>query len=123
MSERFFEITVFILGGIAYGLMEVLFRGHTHWSMVITGGACVLTLYLIMDWTMNLPLVVAALAGAGIITFYEFCVGMLVNVSFGWHVWDYSSMPGNILGQICPLFTGLWFAMCLVFFGLVRLFA
>ena len=123
MSERFFEITVFILGGMAYGLMEVLFRGHTHWSMVITGGACVLTLYLIMDCTMNLPLVVAALAGAGIITFYEFCVGMLVNVSFGWHVWDYSSMPGNILGQICPLFTGLWFAMCLVFFGLVRLFA
>ena len=123
MSERFFEITVFILGGMAYGLMEVLFRGHTHWSMVITGGACVLTLYLIMDWTMNLPLVVAALAGAGIITFYEFCVGMLVNVSFGWHVWDYSSMPGNILGQICPLFTGLWFAMCLVFFCLVRLFA
>ena len=123
MSERFFEITVFILGGMAYGLMEVLFRGHTHWSMVITGGACVLTLYLIMDWTMNLPLVVAALAGAGIITFYEFCVGMLVNVSFGWHVWDYSSMPGNILGQICPLFSGLWFAMCLVFFGLVRLFA
>ena len=123
MSERFFEITVFILGGMAYGLMEVLFRGHTHWSMVITGGACVLTLYLIMDWTMNLPLVVAALAGAGIITFYEFCVGILVNVSFGWHVWDYSSMPGNILGQICPLFTGLWFAMCLVFFGLVRLFA
>ena len=123
MSERFFEITVFILGGMAYGLMEVLFRGHTHWSMVITGGACVLTLYLIMDWTMNLPLVVAALAGAGIITFYEFCVGMLVNVSFGWHVWDYTSMPGNILGQICPLFTGLWFAMCLVFFGLVRLFA
>lgn len=123
MSERFFEITVFILGGMAYGLMEVLFRGHTHWSMVITGGACVLTLYLIMDWTMNLPLVVAALAGAGIITFYEFCVGMPVNVSFGWHVWDYSSMPGNILGQICPLFTGLWFAMCLVFFGLVRLFA
>ena len=123
MSERFFEITVFILGGMAYGLIEVLFRGHTHWSMVITGGACVLTLYLIMDWTMNLPLVVAALAGAGIITFYEFCVGMLVNVSFGWHVWDYSSMPGNILGQICPLFTGLWFAMCLVFFGLVRLFA
>ena len=123
MRERFFEITVFILGGMAYGLMEVIFRGHTHWSMVITGGACVLTLYLIMDWTMNLPLVVAALAGAGIITFYEFCVGMLVNVSFGWHVWDYSSMPGNILGQICPLFTGLWFAMCLVFFGLVRLFA
>ena len=123
MSERFFEITVFILGGMAYGLLEVLFRGHTHWSMVITGGACVLTLYLIMDRTMNLPLVVAALAGAGIITFYEFCVGMLVNVSFGWHVWDYSSMPGNILGQICPLFTGLWFAMCLVFFGLVRLFA
>ena len=49
MSEKILEILVFVLGGSAYGLMEILFRGHTHWTMVITGGACILTLYLLAD--------------------------------------------------------------------------
>ena len=39
------ELTVFLLGGCAYGLLEVLYRGHTHWTMLVTGGACVLTLF------------------------------------------------------------------------------
>ena len=39
------EIAVFVLGGGAYGLMEILFRGHTHWTMLVTGGACALTLF------------------------------------------------------------------------------
>ena len=34
---------------------------------------------------------VSALAGAVIITVYELAVGLLVNVKFGWHVWDYSA--------------------------------
>ncbi len=123
MSERIFEILVFALGGSAYGLMEILFRGHTHWTMVITGGACVLTLYLLEGWLLGMPLIIAALAGAVIITFYEFCVGMIVNVRLGWQVWDYSALPGNIMGQICPIFTLAWFFLCLLFLGIIKLFA
>lgn len=123
MSERIFEILVFTLGGSAYGLMEILFRGHTHWTMVITGGACVLTLYLLEGWLLGMPLIIAALAGAVIITFYEFCVGMIVNVRLGWQVWDYSALPGNIMGQICPVFTLAWFFLCLLFLGIIKLFA
>lgn len=123
MSERIFEILVFALGGSAYGLMEILFRGHTHWTMVITGGACVLTLYLLEGWLLGMPLIIAALAGAVIITFYEFCVGMIVNVRLGWQVWDYSALPGNIMGQICPVFTLAWFFLCLIFLGIIKLFA
>ncbi len=26
----------------------------------------------------------------------------------GWDVWDYSDLPGNFLGQICPQFAALW---------------
>ncbi len=115
------EITVFILGAAAYGMMEILFRGYTHWTMLITGGACVLTLYYLQDWLMGMPLVLAALAGAVIITGYEFFVGVMVNLRFGLNVWDYSSMPGNVLGQICPTFTAIWFAMCLIFFSLIKL--
>ncbi len=117
------EILVFALGGSAYGLMELLFRGHTHWTMVITGGACVLTLYWLEEWLMGMPLILAAAAGAMIVTAYEFSVGLIVNVRLGWHVWDYSSLPGNIMGQICPVFTVAWFVLCLVFLGLIKVFA
>ncbi len=123
MSERLLEFVVFIMGGIAYAMIEILFRGHTHWTMVLTGGACILTIYVLSGWWINVPLVVGALASAMIITFYEFCVGILVNLRLGWQVWDYSDMPGNILGQICPTFSAIWFFLCLIFLGIVRLFS
>lgn len=123
MSERLLEIIVFIMGGISYAMIEILFRGHTHWTMVLTGGACILTIYVLSGWWINVPLVVGALASAMIITFYEFCVGILVNIRLGWQVWDYSDMPGNILGQVCPTFSAIWFLLCLIFLGIVRLFS
>ena len=61
------EIAVFVLGGGAYGLMEILFRGHTHWTMLVTGGACALTLFYLREWLLAQPLAVSALAGAVII--------------------------------------------------------
>lgn len=115
------ELLVFALGGAAYAMMEILFRGHTHWSMALTGGACVVTLYILLDWLNGQPLVMAALAGAVIVTVYEFAVGCIVNLRFGWAVWDYSDMEGNLLGQICPVFTAAWFALCFLFLGVVRL--
>ena len=39
--------------------------------------------------------------------------GALELLFRGWNVWNYSLLPGNILGQICPLFTLLWFLLCL----------
>lgn len=130
MGEKFFsdgsnsiyaEILIFILGGAAYGLLETLFRGYTHWTMVLTGGACVLTLYLLSGWLLSMNLVLSAMAGAVIITIYEFCVGVIVNLRLGWDVCDYSSLPGNILGQICPTFTLAWFMLCFAFLGCVKL--
>jgi len=46
-----------------------------------------------------------------VITAVEFSVGVVVNILLGLDVWDYSSVPGNILGQICPAFTLLWFVI------------
>ena len=121
MREWMTEVLVFVLGGTAYGLMEVLFRGHTHWTMVLTGGACVTTLYLLLGWFDTQPLTTAALVGAAVITLYEFAVGYIVNLKLGWGVWDYSGMAGNVMGQICPQFSLAWFFLCFVFLGAVRL--
>lgn len=123
MSDRLLEILVFILGGVAYAMIEVLFRGHTHWTMVLTGGACVLTMYMMSGWLLDIPLIASALTGALIITMYELVVGLIVNIRLGWSVWDYSDMPGNILGQICPTFSAIWFLLCLIFLGIIKLFA
>ncbi len=114
------EILVFALGGCAYGLMEMLFRGYTHWSMVMTGGACILTFFTLQAWLLSLPLWLGASIGAAIITVYEFCVGYIVNVRLGWQVWDYSAMAGNVMGQICPAFTLAWFGLSFAFLGLLR---
>lgn len=47
--------------------------------------------------------------GAIIITLLEFITGMIVNVKLGWNVWDYSNLPFNVLGQICPFFFIAWY--------------
>lgn len=115
------ELVVFILGGAAYGCIEILFRGFTHWTMVLTGGACVLTIYVLLGWLTEMPLGLAALIGAVIITAYEFSVGCIVNLRLGWNVWDYTGQPGNLLGQICPVFSAVWFVLCFLLLGAVRL--
>ena len=32
------SVVMFLFGGFGYGLIEVLWRGRTHWSMVLCGG-------------------------------------------------------------------------------------
>ena len=117
---RTMEIIVFLIGGLSYGLIEILYRGYTHWSMVLTGGAVILTFYYLIPLLIQLPLWASALLGAAIITTYEFTMGCVVNLLFKMEVWDYSDQPGNILGQICPQFSGCWFLLCLAFFSLVK---
>lgn len=114
------EVIIFILGGTFYGLVEILYRGYTHWSMVLTGGAVILTFYLILPYLLDIPILAAAGVGALIITLYEFSTGCIVNLCFHWNVWDYSHCPGNILGQICPQYTAYWYALCLAFFSFVK---
>lgn len=106
------SIFIFAFGAVGYGVVEVLFRGYTHWTMMLTGGACFLTLYYLNQAFEKTPILMKAMIGAIIITIYEFSVGLIVNLWYGWRVWDYSHMPFNFYGQICPLFTVLWFFLC-----------
>lgn len=56
-----------------------------------------------------MPLVLQMAIAASGITAIEFIFGLILNVWLGLNMWDYSNMPGNILGQICPQFMVLWF--------------
>lgn len=104
-----------LIGGIIYGALEILVRGHTHWTMIILGGVCFVAIGLINEvipWEM--PLTVQMLIGSIIITALEFCCGCIVNLWLGWDVWDYSKLWGNFLGQICPLYSVIWYFVSLV---------
>lgn len=100
---------LFIIGGVVYYSMEMLFRGYSHYSMAILGGICFIACGLLnelLSW--DTPLLLQGLIGSGIITVLEFLTGVLVNMILHLNVWDYSNMPLNVLGQICLPFSLLW---------------
>lgn len=104
-----------VIGGIIYILIELAFRGRSHWSMFILGGLCFICLGLINEvipWKM--PLACQMAIGGAVITVLEFFTGCIVNLWLGWGVWDYTSIPLNILGQICLPFSLIWFVLSAV---------
>ena len=108
------HLFLFVTGGLLYNLVELVFRGWSHWTMFFLGGLCFICLGAInevISWDM--PLCQQIGIGSGIITGLEFVTGCIVNLWLGWEVWDYSQMPGNILGQICPQFFVLWLPVAL----------
>lgn len=97
---------LFYLGGCVYMGMELLWRGRSHGSMFLAGGACFLLVGHLNRVQPRLPLIPRLIAGAMIITMVELAVGLAVNRQYT--VWDYRNLPGNFCGQICPAFTALW---------------
>lgn len=108
------NILLFLFGGSAYMLCELLFKllvSHKPASplMALVGGAAFLAVGGIneyLDWDM--PVWLQIFIGTAIITMVEFVSGCILNIWLGLNVWDYSHLPMNILGQICPQFILLW---------------
>lgn len=112
MVKRFKQDTMlFSVGGLAYAAIELLWRQRTHWTMIITGGICFLALFRIFRKFKNLGVFFKCLIGSGVITTIELIVGIIVNLQLKMNVWDYSSMPLNLWGQICPIYSLLWCAL------------
>lgn len=110
--------TLFLIvcGGITYSLIEVLWRGRTHISMFILGGVCFYLVGLLNEFTApgEHSLFTQMLCGAVLITVLEFISGCYLNLYLCLDVWDYSHLPFNFLGQICPLFSLAWFFLSLI---------
>ena len=108
-------VVLFFFGGLVYYLIEILWRGYSHWTMIILGGLCFVVVGLInniLPWNMVIEL--QALIGAVLITSLEFVIGLIVNVNLGWDIWDYSNVPFNFLGQICLPFSLLWYVLSII---------
>ncbi len=106
-------LSVFAIGGGGYSLLEIMWRGYTHWSMTITGGVCFMLIYLTDSKFNHEPLWKRCFLGSLLITMAELIVGFVVNILLEWDVWDYSKQFLNIRGQICALYSTLWFFLCI----------
>lgn len=108
-------LILFLIGAGLYALIEVLFRGHTYWTMAVLGGVLFLLLGGInnnLSWDM--PLIWQSVLGAVIVTAAELLAGLVLNVWLGLGIWDYSDVPYNFMGQICPQFSAAWAGLSLI---------
>ena len=107
------KLTVFAIGAAAYALLEMLWRGYTHWTMLLLGGACFLIIYGISIRYKEKKMLRKCFLCSASITCAELAVGCVVNLWLGWQVWDYSRYTIQLWGQISLLYSFFWFVLCI----------
>lgn len=106
-------LILFIIGGLTYILIELAWRGRSHWTMFLLGGVCFLYAGAQNEYiAWEYPLWKQILRVDIFVVLAEFLTGCIVNLWLGWNVWDYGKEPLNLLGQICPKFALLWIPLC-----------
>ena len=114
---------LFVVGGTGYCLLEIIWRGYTHWSMALAGALSLVFMgYLCLNFK-ELPVFFKAFLSSLFITGTELIFGIIFNLYFNMDVWNYSNRPFNFAGQICPQFSLLWFFLSYgVIFTLEKVF-
>ena len=118
------SLLLWTFGGTLYFFCEVIFKTLAHHPENISWTMLLLALILCIplerfgcELPWGMPLIQQAFICSIMITLMDFFVGVLLHIILQMHVWDYSHIPGNILGQICPLFSFLWFIFA--FFAII----
>ena len=108
-------LVLWAIGGCIYYGIEMIFRGFSHWSMFILGGLCMQFFTWqgqITDWKDSLFRQI--LRCTIFVVSMEFVTGIIVNQWYHMNVWDYSSMPFQLFGQICLPFALIFSGLCVV---------
>lgn len=115
VANFFKYLLIWEVGGLVYYLIEIFYRGHSHPSMFILGGLCLVLVGLLNNiFSFNMYFELQILIGDIVVLIGEFITGLIVNVWLGLNVWDYSNMKFNIMGQICPQFALLWIPVIII---------
>lgn len=121
-SDRIFSLLLWTWGGTVYFLLEVVYKTLTGKPEAISWTMLVLAIVLCIpverygaELPWECPLWLQGAACAALVTVVELAAGLLLNKLLGLAVWDYSGLPGNLWGQICPQFSLVWWALCTVF--------
>ena len=114
MRRFFYPLYTYIIvclsGGFAYGLIELTARGRTHITMGLLGGAAMCFIHRLNEENRNAAdAFFKLMLSAAVITLAELLTGLLLNVKMGLRIWNFSRMPYNLYGQICPAFSLMWY--------------
>lgn len=108
-------LTLYTIGGIAYYMVEMLYRGYSSWTMIIVGG---LVFMLIGNINEHLSWKTLLWKQCGIATIIvlivEFISGCIINLYFNMNIWDYSDLPYNLYGQICLYYSIIWYFLSII---------
>lgn len=115
MKERLKDIFLFFMFGFIYYGIEIAWRGYSHWTMIGVGGLVGLFAsvqnrrieWQVPFWQQVIRVDLFTLA-------CELVFGFILNILLGLHIWDYSDLPFNIMGQVCLLFALIWLPLCAI---------
>lgn len=109
-------LAIWFIIGTLYFVLEGLWRipttgGYANIIMLPIGGLCGLAIGSInqIPKFYNMKIIYQALISAVIVTLIEFLSGCILNIWLGLGIWNYSNLPLNICGQVCLLYSFLWF--------------
>lgn len=121
-GDRVLSMLLWTWGGTLYFLLEVAYKtatGHPErisWTMLVLAVVlCVPVERAGAEVPWEMPLWLQALICAILMTLTELVAGCVLNLWIGLDVWDYSHLPGNLFGQICPQFSAIWWVLCFMF--------
>lgn len=106
-------VVLFVIGGLVYCGIELMWRERTHISSFIMGGTAILVVGGLnegYDW--DIPVWYQMLLSSLFITAMEYVVG--INFNADYHIWDYRELWLNVDGQICLGYSLLWGLLGLV---------
>jgi uncharacterized membrane protein len=104
--------------GVIYLMLEVFFRAFIGKSLSLKGWSSLwmipiggISIYLVglLNERYNIPIKLQSFIGAFLITVVELGTGYILNIKLKFGLWNYSDMPLNYLGQICLIFSFIWY--------------
>ena len=101
-------------GGVVFCALQLLLTGNCHWTDLAVFSLLCIPLDAVnerMPWTF--PLWLQAVLGGIVLIVSQLTAGLVFNVWLGLGLWDYTSLFGNFLGQICPQYMILWLPVSL----------
>lgn len=110
MKKTSQNIFLFLIGGISYHIIEILWRGYSYFSMFVLGGLCFVVIGFIREYfsLQEKNIFIQLIISSAIITILELIFGLILNIKLKLDIWDYSSLRFNFIGQISLLYTALW---------------
>ena len=110
-------LILWFLLGQQYFTLEALYRfilkggEKAHIAMLAVGGLVCISIGAVnqIPRFYNSKIIVQAAVGTLITLIIELAAGLILNVWLGQAIWDYTGLPGNILGQISLPFAAIWF--------------